>query len=83
MHAEIIDLVYHHGKSVKEAARIVDVSEATVKMRMLYARRKLAQFLKDCTPMTIHLAGRDRTAKDGRPRAARRLARSTNFRNLR
>jgi RNA polymerase sigma-70 factor, ECF subfamily len=54
MHAEIIDLVYHHGKSVKEAARIVDVSEATVKMRMLYARRKLAQFLKDCTPMTLH-----------------------------
>jgi hypothetical protein len=49
MHAEIIDLVYHHGKSVNEAA-----SEATVKMRMLYARRKLAQFLKDCTPMTLH-----------------------------
>jgi hypothetical protein len=41
MHAEIIDLVYYHGKSVKEAARIVDVSEATVKMRMLYARKKL------------------------------------------
>jgi RNA polymerase sigma-70 factor, ECF subfamily len=54
MHAEIIDLVYRHGKSVKEAARIVDVSEATVKMRTLYARRKLAQFLKDCAPMTIH-----------------------------
>jgi RNA polymerase sigma-70 factor, ECF subfamily len=28
-HSEVIDLVYYHGKSVKEVAEIVGVSEAT------------------------------------------------------
>src|ERR1700750_351023 len=41
-HSEVIDLVYYHGKSVKEAAEIVGVGEATVKTRMVYARRELA-----------------------------------------
>jgi RNA polymerase sigma-70 factor, ECF subfamily len=41
-HSEVIDLVYYHGKSVKEVAEIVGVGEATVKTRMFYARRKLA-----------------------------------------
>ena len=41
-HGEVIDLVYYHGKSVKEVADIVGVGEATVKTRMFYARRKLA-----------------------------------------
>jgi RNA polymerase sigma-70 factor (ECF subfamily) len=40
-HSEVIDLVYYHGKSVKEVAEIVGVGEATVKTRMFYARRKL------------------------------------------
>jgi RNA polymerase sigma-70 factor, ECF subfamily len=39
---EVIDLVYYHGKSVKEVAEIVGVGEATVKTRMFYARRRLA-----------------------------------------
>ena len=42
---EVIDLVYYHGKSVKEAAEIVGVGEATVKTRMFYARRKLASLV--------------------------------------
>jgi RNA polymerase sigma-70 factor (ECF subfamily) len=42
---QIIDLVYYHGKSVSEAATIVGISEATVKTRMFYARRKLADLI--------------------------------------
>jgi RNA polymerase sigma-70 factor, ECF subfamily len=41
-HGEVIDLVYYHGKSVREVAEIVGVAEATVKTRMFYARKKLA-----------------------------------------
>jgi RNA polymerase sigma-70 factor, ECF subfamily len=44
-HSEVIDLVYYHGKSVKEVAVIVGVGEATVKTRMFYARRKLASLV--------------------------------------
>src|SRR6266566_4404212 len=44
-HGEVIDLVYYHGKSVKEVAGIVGVGEATVKTRMFYARKKLADLV--------------------------------------
>jgi RNA polymerase sigma-70 factor (ECF subfamily) len=44
-HGEVIDLVYYHGKSVKEVADIVGVGEATVKTRMFYARKKLADLV--------------------------------------
>jgi RNA polymerase sigma-70 factor (ECF subfamily) len=44
-HAEVIDLVYFHGKSVKEVAEIVGITEATVKTRMFYARKKLADLV--------------------------------------
>ena len=46
-HREIIDLVYYHEKSVEEAAEIVGIPENTVKTRMFYARKKLAELLKD------------------------------------
>jgi RNA polymerase sigma-70 factor, ECF subfamily len=45
-HGEVIDLVYYHGKSVTEIAEIVGVAEATVKTRMFYARKKLAELLE-------------------------------------
>jgi len=45
-HGEVIDLVYYHGKSVKEVAQIAGVAEATVKTRMFYARRKLAELVE-------------------------------------
>jgi RNA polymerase sigma-70 factor, ECF subfamily len=45
-HREIIDLAYYHGKSVKEIAEIVSISEATVKTRMFYGRRKLAELVE-------------------------------------
>jgi RNA polymerase sigma-70 factor (ECF subfamily) len=45
-HREIIDLVYYHEKSVEEVAEIVGIPEATVKTRMFYARKRLAELLK-------------------------------------
>jgi RNA polymerase sigma-70 factor, ECF subfamily len=44
-HSEIIDLVYYYGKSVKEVAEVVGIAEATVKTRMFYARKKLADIV--------------------------------------
>jgi hypothetical protein len=39
-------LVYYHDKSVEEVAQIVGIPENTVKTRMLYARKRLAELLK-------------------------------------
>jgi RNA polymerase sigma-70 factor (ECF subfamily) len=48
-HSEIIDLVYYHSKSVKEVAEVVGIPEATVKTRMFYARKKLADIVVGMT----------------------------------
>jgi RNA polymerase sigma-70 factor, ECF subfamily len=45
-HREVIDLVYYHEKSIEEVAEIVGITEATVKTRMFYARKKLSELLK-------------------------------------
>jgi RNA polymerase sigma-70 factor, ECF subfamily len=45
-HSEVIDLVYYHGKSVRDVAEILGIPEATVKTRMFYARKKLAELIK-------------------------------------
>ena len=44
-HREIVDLVYYHEKSAEEAAQIVGIPMSTVKTRMFYARRVLAERL--------------------------------------
>jgi RNA polymerase sigma-70 factor (ECF subfamily) len=44
-HREVIDLVYYHERSVAEAAVIMNVPPNTVKTRMFYARRQLAELL--------------------------------------
>src|SRR6476661_548743 len=44
-HREIIDLVYYHEKSVDDAAQILSIPSATVKTRMFYARKKLAEMV--------------------------------------
>ena len=44
-HGEVIDLVYFHGKSIKEVVEILGIPEATVKTRMFYARKKLADLV--------------------------------------
>ena len=45
-HREIIDLVYYHEKSVEECAQILSIPRATVKTRMFYARKKLAEMVE-------------------------------------
>ena len=44
-HREVIDLVYYHEKSVNEVAEITRLPKNTVKTRMFYARKRLAQLL--------------------------------------
>jgi RNA polymerase sigma-70 factor (ECF subfamily) len=46
-HREIIDLVYYHEKSVEECARVLGIPAATVKTRMFYARKKLAELVQE------------------------------------
>ncbi|QQO14474.1 sigma-70 family RNA polymerase sigma factor [Bradyrhizobium diazoefficiens] len=45
-HREIINLVYYHEKSVEEVGRIIGIPQSTVKTRMFYARKQLADLLK-------------------------------------
>jgi RNA polymerase sigma-70 factor (ECF subfamily) len=45
-HREIIDLVYYHGKSIEDVAKIVGIAVNTVKTRMFYARQHLAKLLQ-------------------------------------
>ncbi|MGP9813990.1 sigma-70 family RNA polymerase sigma factor [Rhodopseudomonas sp. NSM] len=45
-HREIIHLVYYHEKSVEEVGRLIGIPQSTVKTRMFYARKQLAELLK-------------------------------------
>ena len=45
-HAEALDLVYYHGKPIAEVAAILGIPEPTVKTRMFYARKKLAEVIQ-------------------------------------
>ena len=47
-HREIITLVYYHEKSVEEVGQIIGIPQSTVKTRMFYARKQLAELLKSC-----------------------------------
>jgi RNA polymerase sigma-70 factor (ECF subfamily) len=47
-HREIVDLVYYHDKTIDEVAEIVGVPRNTVKTRMFYARKRLAELLTRC-----------------------------------
>lgn len=44
-HREIVDLVYYHGKTIEEVAEIVGAPQNTVKTRMFYARKRLAELM--------------------------------------
>jgi RNA polymerase sigma-70 factor (ECF subfamily) len=44
-HREIVDLVYYRGKSIKEIAGMLGISPNTVKTRMFYARKRLAELM--------------------------------------
>ena len=45
-HREVLKLTYFEEKSVKEVADLLDISENTVKTRMFYAHKRLAQLLE-------------------------------------
>jgi RNA polymerase sigma-70 factor (ECF subfamily) len=52
-HREIINLVYYHEKTVEEAGEIIGIPQSTVKTRMFYARKQLAELLKGAGVATI------------------------------
>jgi RNA polymerase sigma-70 factor, ECF subfamily len=45
-HREIINLVYYHEKSVEEVGQLIGIPQSTVKTRMFYARKQLADLLR-------------------------------------
>jgi RNA polymerase sigma-70 factor (ECF subfamily) len=44
-HRETIDLVYYHGRSIDDIARIIGVPENTVKTRMFHARKHIGRLM--------------------------------------
>lgn len=44
-HREVVDLVYYHQKTIDEVAVITGLQPNTVKTRMFYARKRLAEML--------------------------------------
>jgi RNA polymerase sigma-70 factor, ECF subfamily len=46
-HREILALVYYHENSVEDCAMILNIPVATVKTRMFYARKKLAELVAE------------------------------------
>jgi RNA polymerase sigma-70 factor (ECF subfamily) len=44
-HREIIDLVYYHEKTIEEVAEIIAAPINTVKTRMFYARKRIAELM--------------------------------------
>ena len=44
-HREIIDLVYYHEKTIEEVAEMIGVPQNTVKTRMFYARKRIAELM--------------------------------------
>jgi RNA polymerase sigma-70 factor (ECF subfamily) len=45
-HREVLDLVYYHERSMEDVADILGIPEATVRTRMFYARKRMAELLK-------------------------------------
>jgi RNA polymerase sigma-70 factor (ECF subfamily) len=44
-HREIIDLIYYHERSMQDVSEILQIPEGTVRTRMFYARKHLAEIL--------------------------------------
>ena len=63
-HRQIIDLVYYHEKTIEECAQILGIPAATVKTRMFYARKKLAE-------LVAQPSANFATAAEGQKRCAR------------
>jgi len=44
-HREVTDLIYYHEKSIDEVAEVTGVPQNTVKTRMFYARKRIAELM--------------------------------------
>jgi RNA polymerase sigma-70 factor (ECF subfamily) len=44
-HREIIDLVYYHEKTIEEVSKVIGIPLNTVKTRMFYARKRIAELM--------------------------------------
>jgi RNA polymerase sigma-70 factor, ECF subfamily len=53
-HHEIIDLVYFHEKTIEEIAMVLSIPANTVKTRMFYARKCLAELLAQRGMTSLH-----------------------------
>src|ERR1700739_3431352 len=43
---QVIDLIYYHGQSIEEVARVIGVPENTVKTRAFHARKRLGELIE-------------------------------------
>ncbi|HTV31181.1 MAG TPA: sigma-70 family RNA polymerase sigma factor [Xanthobacteraceae bacterium] len=46
-HREVVDLVYYQEQSIDEVAHIIGVSAGTVKTRVFYARKRIAELMAE------------------------------------
>lgn len=46
-HREVVDLVYYHEQSIDRVSRIIGVPQSTVKTRMFYARKRIAELMAE------------------------------------
>ena len=50
-HREVFEMRHIQGLSIKEIAEILDISDGTVKSRLFYATKNLAEKLKEYNPV--------------------------------
>ena len=46
-HRQVVDLVYYHEQSIEEVAEIIGVPASTVKTRVFYARKRIAELMAE------------------------------------
>ncbi len=46
-HRQVVDLVYYHEQSIDEVSHIIGVPKSTVKTRMFYARKRIAELMAE------------------------------------
>ena len=46
-HRQVVDLVYYHEQSIEEVAEIIGVPPSTVKTRVFYARKRIAELMAE------------------------------------
>jgi RNA polymerase sigma-70 factor, ECF subfamily len=46
-HRQVVDLVYYHEQSIDEVAEIIGVPASTVKTRVFYARKRIAELMAE------------------------------------